>query len=85
MAVTPCGGTCVTQWGVRPRILHRPPQAVAFFDNNKVLTPQFGEPGAEQKFKDISNAYEVLSDDEKRSLYDNTDKQALKVLEWAWG
>jgi len=28
------------------------------------------EPGAEQKFKDISNAYEVLSDDQKRGIYD---------------
>ncbi|RZC89554.1 hypothetical protein C5167_027097 [Papaver somniferum] len=28
------------------------------------------EPGAEKKFKEISNAYEVLSDDEKRSFYD---------------
>lgn len=28
------------------------------------------DPGAEQKFKELSNAYEVLSDDEKRSMYD---------------
>ncbi|CAL0333133.1 unnamed protein product [Lupinus luteus] len=36
------------------------------------------EPGAEQKFKDISNAYEVLSDDEKRSIYDTYGEAGLK-------
>ncbi|KAE7998053.1 hypothetical protein FH972_002631 [Carpinus fangiana] len=36
------------------------------------------EPGAEQKFKDISNAYEVLSDDEKKSLYDKYGEAGLK-------
>ncbi|KAL7128387.1 hypothetical protein ABFS83_14G313400 [Erythranthe nasuta] len=36
------------------------------------------EPGAEQKFKDISNAYEVLSDDEKRSVYDRYGEAGLK-------
>lgn len=36
------------------------------------------EPGAEQKFKEISNAYEVLSDDEKRSIYDKFGEAGLK-------
>ncbi|MED6111257.1 Chaperone protein dnaJ A6, chloroplastic [Stylosanthes scabra] len=36
------------------------------------------DPGAEQKFKDISNAYEVLSDDEKRSIYDQYGEAGLK-------
>ena len=30
------------------------------------------EPGAEQTFKDISNAYEVLNDDQKRGIYDRS-------------
>ncbi|GMH13095.1 hypothetical protein Nepgr_014936 [Nepenthes gracilis] len=36
------------------------------------------EPGAEQKFKEISNAYEVLSDDERRSIYDKYGEAGLK-------
>ncbi|XP_027159667.1 chaperone protein dnaJ A7A, chloroplastic-like [Coffea eugenioides] len=36
------------------------------------------EPGAEQKFKEIGNAYEVLSDDEKRSIYDRYGEAGLK-------
>ncbi|MCD0307808.1 DnaJ domain-containing protein, partial [Acinetobacter baumannii] len=36
------------------------------------------EPGAEQKFKDISNAYEVLSDYDKKSLYDKYGEAGLK-------
>lgn len=36
------------------------------------------EPGAEQKFKEISNAYEVLSDDEKRSMYDKYGEAGVK-------
>ncbi|KAL9238346.1 hypothetical protein vseg_012779 [Gypsophila vaccaria] len=35
------------------------------------------EPGAEQKFKEISNAYEILSDDKKRSVYDRYGEEGL--------
>ena len=35
------------------------------------------EPGAEDKFKQISNAYEVLSDDQKRPIYDRFGEAGL--------
>lgn len=36
-----------------------------------------GNPEAEKKFKEISEAYEVLSNDEKRQLYDRYGKDAV--------
>jgi len=36
------------------------------------------DPGAEDKFKEISNAYEVLSDDQKRQIYDRYGEAGLK-------
>jgi len=36
------------------------------------------EEGAAEKFKDISSAYDVLSDKDKRELYDNHGEQGLK-------
>ncbi|XP_021731811.1 uncharacterized protein LOC110698641 isoform X2 [Chenopodium quinoa] len=36
------------------------------------------EPGATEKFKEISAAYEVLSDDKKRALYDQYGEDGLK-------
>ncbi|KAL9263433.1 Chaperone protein DnaJ-like protein [Drosera capensis] len=36
------------------------------------------EPGATEKFKEISAAYEVLSDDKKRSLYDQFGEAGVK-------
>ena len=43
---------------------------------------------AEEKFKSISNAYEVLSDDEKRGIYDRYNEAELKGSPFgsaAWG
>mgnify|MGYP003683022083 CR=1 FL=1 len=36
-----------------------------------------GDPGAEQKFKDISHAYEVLSDPQKKQIYDQYGEEGL--------
>lgn len=36
-----------------------------------------GDPDAEKRFKEISEAYEVLSDEQKRKIYDRHGKEAL--------
>ena len=38
------------------------------------------DPGAEDTFKEISNAYEVLTDDQKRSIYDQYGEAGLKSM-----
>ena len=60
-------------------ILTMPLQARKFHpDVNK-------EPGAEEKFKAISNAYEVLSDDQKRGIYDRWVSCALQPCSCSGG
>lgn len=43
------------------------------------------DPGADAKFKEVSEAYEVLSDDEKREIYDRYGKDGLKGAAQGFG
>ncbi len=51
----------------------------AFRKRARQLHPDVNKaPDAEEKFKDLGQAYEVLMDDEKRSLYDRYGAEGLK-------
>ncbi|CAL9060792.1 unnamed protein product, partial [Musa banksii] len=60
MTIVPFRGASVPRMGIQPQAILRNayPGAKACHFANMVLMPQIGDPGAEQKFKEISNAYE---------------------------
>ena len=60
--------------------------AIKYIDKKGIATlsvsfslPQNKSPDADEKFKDIAYAYEVLSDKKKRDVYDRFGEEGLKT------
>ena len=52
----------------------------AYRKKARQLHPDVAGPGHEEEFKEVSTAYEVLSDDSKRKMYDQYGSEAAQGM-----